>query len=134
MLVTNQSAIGRGMLTEERLEEIHDEMNRQLAAAGAALDAIYYCPAAPAGDDRTVVECPDRKPGPGMLLRAAGELGLDLAASWMVGDMISDVLAGLNAGCRSILVQTGRPHYPRSPPRPPSTGCWLHPISQPRST
>jgi D,D-heptose 1,7-bisphosphate phosphatase len=107
VLVTNQSAIGRGMLTPERLHEIHAEMNRQLAACGATLDAIYYCPDAPARDDRTVVECPDRKPAPGMLRRAAAELNLDLSASWMVGDLISDVLAGLNAGCRSILVQSG---------------------------
>ena len=84
-------------------------MNRQLAAEGATLDAIYYCPEAPAGDDRTVIEHGDRKPGPGMLLRAAEDLGLDLGASWMVGDMISDVLAGINAGCRgSILVRTGK--------------------------
>jgi mannose-1-phosphate guanylyltransferase len=108
VLVTNQSAIGRGMLTPVRLAEIHAELNRQLAARGAALDAIYYCPVAPDGDDRSVIECPDRKPGPGMLLRAAAELGLDLPASWMVGDLISDVLAGLNAGCRSILVQSGQ--------------------------
>ena len=108
VLVTNQSAIGRGMLTEERLDQIHTEMNRQLAACGATIDAIYYCPDAPAGDDRTVVENPDRKPGPGMLLRAAADLKLDLGASWMVGDLISDVLAGLNAGCRSILVESGQ--------------------------
>jgi mannose-1-phosphate guanylyltransferase len=108
VLVTNQSAIGRGMLTEDRLEEIHAELNRQLAARGAVLDGIYYCPVAPGGDDRTTVECLDRKPGPGMLLRAAGELGLDLKTSWMVGDLISDVLAGRNAGCRSILVQSGQ--------------------------
>ena len=50
----------------------------------------------------------NRKPGPGMLLRAADELGLDLTASWMVGDMISDVLAGLNAGCRSVMVASGQ--------------------------
>jgi D-glycero-D-manno-heptose 1,7-bisphosphate phosphatase len=108
VLVTNQSAIGRGMMTVERLEEIHAELDRQLAAQGATLDAVYYCPVAPDGDDRTVVECPDRKPGPGMLLRAAAERKLDLAASWMVGDLISDVLAGLNAGCRSILVHSGQ--------------------------
>jgi D,D-heptose 1,7-bisphosphate phosphatase len=108
VLVTNQSAIGRGWLSQERLEGIHTEMNRQLAACGAVLDGIYYCPDAPAGDDRTVVESPDRKPGPGMLLRAAAERNLDLGASWMVGDLISDVLAGLNAGCRSILVQSGQ--------------------------
>jgi histidinol-phosphate phosphatase family protein len=108
VLVTNQSAIGRGMLTEDRLAEIHAELYRQLAAAGTTLDGTYYCPNAPTDDDRTVVECQDRKPGPGMLRRAAAELNLELGSSWMVGDLISDVLAGLNAGCRSILVQSGQ--------------------------
>jgi histidinol-phosphate phosphatase family protein len=108
VLVTNQSAIGRGLITVGRLGEIHDELNRQLATAGAALDAIYYCPEAPAIDDPTVVEHDDRKPGPGLLIRAARELGLDLGASYMIGDIISDVLAGINAGCRaSILVRKG---------------------------
>jgi D-glycero-D-manno-heptose 1,7-bisphosphate phosphatase len=60
-------------------------------------------------DDRTVIENSRRKPGPGMLLQAASEIGLELADSWMVGDLISDVLAGLNAGCRSILVASGQP-------------------------
>jgi D-glycero-D-manno-heptose 1,7-bisphosphate phosphatase len=73
------------------------------------VDAIYFCPEAPVGDDRTVIDHGDRKPGPGMLIRAAEEMGLDLGASWMVGDMISDILAGINAGCRgSILVRTGK--------------------------
>jgi D-glycero-D-manno-heptose 1,7-bisphosphate phosphatase len=108
VLVTNQSAIGRGILTEKRLDEIHTELNRQLAICGAAIDAIYYCPDIPCGDDRIVVQNPDRKPGPGMLLCAAAELGLDLGTSWMVGDLISDALAGINAGCRSILLQTGQ--------------------------
>ena len=106
VLVTNQSAIGRGMLNEDRLDQIHTEMRRQLAACGATIDGIYYCPIAPVSDDRSVVEHPDRKPGPGMLLRAAVDLNLDLAKSWMVGDLISDVLAGLNAGCRSILLKS----------------------------
>jgi D-glycero-D-manno-heptose 1,7-bisphosphate phosphatase len=108
VLVTNQSAIGRGMLTEDRLDQIHAELNRQLAACGATIDGIYYCPVVPAGDDRTMVEYPDRKPGPGMLYRAAVDLHLDLGASWMVGDLISDVLAGLNAGCQSILVESSQ--------------------------
>ena len=106
--MTNQSAIGRGMITEARLHEIHVEMNRQLAEQGTALDAIYYCPDVPAGADRTVIENSRRKPGPGMLLQAAAEIGLELADSWMVGDLMSDVLAGLNAGCRSILVTSGQ--------------------------
>lgn len=108
VVVTNQSAIARGMLTEATLAEIHEEMERQLAAEGAALDGCYHCPVAPVGPDRRVVEHPDRKPGPGMLLRAARELDLDLASSWMVGDLISDLLAGRNAGVRgTILVRTG---------------------------
>lgn len=104
VLVTNQSAVGRGMITEARLQEIHDALERLLAAEGARLDAIYHCPHAPQSADRTAIEHPDRKPAPGMLLRAAEDLRLDLASSWMVGDLISDVLAGLNAGCRSILI------------------------------
>ena len=107
-IVTNQSVIGRGMLDEAGLHRVHAEMNRQLAAEGCALDGIYFCPLAPVHDDQTVIEHPDRKPGPGMLLRAARELGLDVARSWVVGDAISDLLAGRNAGCKgSILVRTG---------------------------
>jgi D,D-heptose 1,7-bisphosphate phosphatase len=109
VVISNQSAVGRGLITHERVAEIHDELRRQLAEQGAGLDAIYYCPVAPECDDRTAQEHPDRKPAPGLLRRAALELGLDLGASWMVGDMISDVLAGHNAGCRgSILVRTGK--------------------------
>lgn len=108
VVVSNQSAVGRGKLTLARLGEIHAEFERQLACEGASVDAIYYCPDAPMGDDRTVIENPNRKPGPGMLKQGADELGLDLARSWMIGDLISDVLAGLNAGCRSILLQTGQ--------------------------
>ncbi len=108
VIVTNQSVVGRGMIDEDELAEIHDEMHRQLAAEGAAVDAVYYCTVAPNTRDQSVVEHPDRKPAPGMLLKASDELSLDLANSWMVGDSWSDVLAGKNAGCRgSILVLTG---------------------------
>ena len=121
VLITNQSAIGRGMITENRLHEIHAEMNRQLAEQGTALDGIYYCPDVPSGDDRTVVENSNRKPGPGMLLQAASDLKVDLAGSWMVGDLISDVLAGLNAGCRSILVSSGQVAFSSTETQVPST-------------
>ena len=103
--MTNQSGIGRGFFTEDRLRAIHAELEGRLAARGASLDGIYYCTAAPV--EGVEPECPDRKPAPGMLLRGADELGIDLGASWMVGDKMSDVLAGLNAGCRSILLRTG---------------------------
>jgi D-glycero-D-manno-heptose 1,7-bisphosphate phosphatase len=110
VVVTNQSAIGRGFITEAQLDAIHDEMNRQLAAAGTGVDGIEFCPERPRSKDLTVIDHIDRKPGPGMLYRATATLGLNLDASWMIGDMLSDVLAGLNAGCRgSILVRTGKP-------------------------
>ena len=111
VLVTNQSAVGRGMVTVEMLSEIHVELQRLLEAGGARLDAIYDCPLAPGTDDESVIEHPDRKPGPGMLLKAAADLRVDLSRSWMVGDRLSDVLAGVNAGCRSIRVRTGH-QYP----------------------
>jgi D-glycero-D-manno-heptose 1,7-bisphosphate phosphatase len=109
VVVSNQSAIGRGLLTVDGLHEIHAEFCRQLAEEGAAIDGFYFCPTVPSSDDRTALDDPDRKPGPGMLLKAASDLGLDLALSWMVGDMVSDILAGHNAGCRgAIFVACGQ--------------------------
>jgi len=107
ILVTNQSVIGRGKLTEAGLEKVHAEMRRQLALQAADVDAIYFCPLKPLQKDPTVIEDPMRKPGPGMLLEAAREHGLDLPRSWMVGDTVSDMAAGRNAGCRTLLVRTG---------------------------
>lgn len=110
VIVTNQSVIGRGKLTEEGLEKVHAEMNRQLAREGTEIDAIYFCPLAPTQKDQRVIEDPMRKPGPGMLLAAACDHKIDIARSWMVGDTLSDMLAGQNAGCKSLLVRTGYGH------------------------
>lgn len=107
VIVTNQSVIGRGKLSETGLAAVHAEMDRRLAAAGTIVDSLYFCPKAPEIRDPTVIEDPMRKPGPGMLMAAARDLSLDLAASWMVGDTVSDMLAGRGAGCRTILVRTG---------------------------
>ncbi len=108
VVVTNQSGVGRGILTLEQMHAVNAEMVRQLREAGAELDGLYYCTEAPQCADQTTIEHPDRKPGPGMLLRAAREMNLDLAASWAVGDKVSDILAGKNAGCGGgILVRTG---------------------------
>jgi D-glycero-D-manno-heptose 1,7-bisphosphate phosphatase len=95
IVVTNQRCVAKGLLTEADLEKLHRQMCEHLAAAGARIDAIYYCPheLAPA--------CDCRKPAPGMLLRAARTHGLDLATSWMIGDSDSDIQAGKNAGCRT---------------------------------
>ena len=102
VVVTNQSAIARGLMSVEDLDCIHEELRRQLAASGAALDGIYACHA--------MTEHPERKPAPGMLLRAAQELNIDVAGSWMIGDAQRDIQAGLAAGCRGcVLVRSGMP-------------------------
>ena len=108
VVVSNQSAVGRGLLSLDTLELIHQEMCKQLANLNTAIDGWYFCPVAPSTSDRTAVDHPDRKPAPGMLLAAARDLNLDLNQSWMIGDMVSDLLAGMNAGCKgNILVRTG---------------------------
>ena len=101
MVVTNQSGVGRGYFPEALVDEVHELMTKQLAAAGARLDAIYYCP-------HTSAEgCESRKPKPGMLDRAAREHALDLKRSFVVGDRSADIELAHNAGARGILVRTG---------------------------
>jgi D-glycero-D-manno-heptose 1,7-bisphosphate phosphatase len=120
VLITNQSAIGRGMISENDLAAIHDRLIAMLAAEGASLDAIYFCPEVPRASDELSPASEDRKPGTGMLLRAAADLDLDLSESWMIGDRFSDVLAGQRAGCKgSIRVRSG---YQYSGPDPDSPG------------
>lgn len=101
IVVTNQAGIGRGYFSEARVKAIHERLAKLLAAHGAHLNAIYYCPHHP--DDG----CDCRKPNPGMLKRAAEEHGIDLGRSFVVGDKVSDVEAGRRAGCRTVLVLTG---------------------------
>ena len=106
VVVSNQSAVARGMITIDGLEKIHDELRRQLSERSVDLDGIYYCPFHPEGTvEEFARESVDRKPQPGMLLRAAKELDIDLAHSWMVGDSPRDVEAGQRAGCRTIRVR-----------------------------
>ncbi len=108
VIVTNQSVVGRGLLDLTGLGKIHQVMRDQLEAADSGMDAIYFCTEVPTTRDQTVIEHPDRKPGPGMLRRAAADLQIDLARSFMIGDSLSDLCAGDNAGCReSLLVLTG---------------------------
>jgi len=110
VVVTNQSGIARGMLTEEALEEVHAELRRQLGEKGVHLDGIYYCPYHPEGTvERYAKDSELRKPKPGMLLQAAEEMDIDLAGSWMVGDSGRDIEAGQRAGCRTIRVRVRRP-------------------------
>ncbi len=108
VVITNQSAIGRGIIDEAFLREVHDELDRRLAAGGARIDAYYFCPHHPAAEiERYRQVCRCRKPGPGMIEQACGDLELDPARSVMVGDRWLDVLAGKAAGTRTVLVRTG---------------------------
>lgn len=109
VIVTNQPVIARGEVTYEELNEIHNKMETLLGNQGAYLDAIYYCPHHPdSGFDGEVKElkfdCDCRKPKPGLLLKAAEELNIDLSKSWMIGDSKNDIMAGKNAGCKTALI------------------------------
>jgi len=102
VLVTNQSAIGRGIISLEQAVEINARVIAEIEAQGGRIKASYLCPHRP--EER----CDCRKPVPGMLLRAAEELGLDLERSYAIGDAVSDIEAARAAGVRGILVLTGR--------------------------
>lgn len=105
IVVSNQPGIARNNFTEETLAQIDAKMNQELAKAGAFLDAIYYCPHHSGGNNgKYRMECDCRKPKPGLLLKAAQDLNIDLSASYMVGDNITDIQAGRSAGCHTILV------------------------------
>lgn len=101
VIATNQSAIGRGLLARETADAINAYVRERIAAAGGRVDAVYMCPHQPEDN------CACRKPAPGMLLDAARDLGIDLGASVMIGDALTDVLAAQAAGVRPILVLTG---------------------------
>jgi D-glycero-D-manno-heptose 1,7-bisphosphate phosphatase len=108
VMVTNQAGIARGYFSEDVLHAVNAEMVRQLAAQGARLDGLYVCTHHPHEGQppyRAVCDC--RKPRPGLLQRAKRELALDLAASVMVGDRISDVAVGQAVGAAGVLVLTG---------------------------
>lgn len=120
VLITNQSAVARGYLSEGELGYLHACVAADLGQQGVRLDAVYYCPHHPEGSVAPYnVACDCRKPAPGMLLRAARELGIDLERSWFVGDILDDVEAGRRAGCRTALVDLGTEAAPDAPLRTP---------------
>lgn len=111
VIVTNQSGIARGLISEERLSLLHDQMKADFHLKGARIDAIYACPHSPSSlDTRYKKECPCRKPLPAMGLAAAADLNIDLSRSYMIGDKTSDILFGLNMGATPVLVRTGYGH------------------------
>jgi len=112
ILVTNQSGVARGYLSEETLRCIHELLQKMLAEHGAHLDDIYYCPDLPDSGS------PCRKPEIGMLKQAVRDHGIDLKRSYMVGDMAKDIEMGRRAGAKTVLVLTGYGQEAREKVRP----------------
>ncbi len=107
-VITNQSGIARGFLTEDDLSAVHSKLKELLKPHRAHVDAIYYCPHHPElGNPPYNIRCHCRKPDTGMLRKAEREFHIDLRKSFVVGDRCVDVKAGLNAGCTPFLVLTG---------------------------
>jgi len=109
IVVSNQTVVSRGLMSESDMASLQSEVERQIERSGGpSLDGFYYCPHHP---NATVsvyrANCQCRKPRPGMLLRAANEHDIDLSNSFMIGDRITDIIAGARAGCRTVLVETG---------------------------
>lgn len=108
IIISNQSGVARGIISEDILQTIDKTMHKLLLAQGAHLDGTYYCPHHPEhGVYPYKEDCDCRKPSPGMLKQAAREHQLDLSRSFMIGDKPSDIEAGENAGTKTILVLTG---------------------------
>ena len=108
VVVTNQSGVARGFLSEKTLNEIHRQLAQLLQKEGARIDAYYYCPHHPTvGPPEYRIDCDCRKPKPGLFLRAAKDLDLDLAKSFAIGDSLRDGEAARAAGVRALLVRTG---------------------------
>lgn len=102
IVITNQSAINRGLTTHEKINEIHNQIQSFLIRNGTSIDGFYYCPHRP--DEN----CICRKPKPGLLLKAADEMRIDLKSSWMIGNTDTDVQAADAAGCRSMRIGSSK--------------------------
>ena len=105
VVVTNQPGVALGRFDQRALGALEQGLKELLAASGIRLAGFYACPHAPATDP--AFACPCRKPAPGLLLAAAEALDIDLARSWMVGDILDDIEAGRRAGCRTLLLDVG---------------------------
>ena len=107
-VISNQSGVARGFFPESALEGVEARLGEMLAAFGVPMAGFSYCPHHPEGSvEGYAMACDCRKPAPGMIVRAAAEHGIDLAHSWMIGDILDDVQAGRRAGCRTILIDNG---------------------------
>jgi D-glycero-D-manno-heptose 1,7-bisphosphate phosphatase len=109
VLVSNQSGVSRGLMTEDDLARLHDSLEAMLSEGGAHLDAAYYCPNFEGGSVPGYTEDTScRKPAVGMVTRAADDLSIDLESSFVVGDQLTDLELARNAGMAAVLVMTGK--------------------------
>jgi len=107
-VVTNQSGIAMGMFEPSALWRVEFKIRGLMAREGLYLGGFYYCPHHPEGALAAYrLDCNCRKPAPGLILKAAADYDVDLSQSWMIGDILNDVEAGHNAGCRSIIIDNG---------------------------
>ena len=120
-VISNQSGVARGYFPEAALAAVEGRLRELLTELGVPLAGFYYCPHHPAGVVAGyAVTCDCRKPAPGLVRRAAADLGLDVGRSWFIGDILDDVEAGRRAGCRTVLVDNGNEtEWRRSPDREP---------------
>lgn len=120
-IVSNQSGIAHGIFSEATLRHVLQHLQNMLGDQGIVIDGVYYCPHSPTGTVASYASaCTCRKPMPGMLQRAAGEHGIDLRRSWMIGDILHDIEAGHRAGCKAALIDNGNEtQWQRSPLRTP---------------
>jgi D-glycero-D-manno-heptose 1,7-bisphosphate phosphatase len=122
IVVSNQSGIARGLFPETAMAEMIDHLAALLASEGVPLAGCYYCPHHPEGTiSAYAVSCTCRKPAPGLLHMAARDHGVNLTASWMIGDILDDVEAGNRAGCNTVLLDNGgETQWQMSPIRRPT--------------
>lgn len=106
IVISNQSGIARGMMTSKEVDAVNEKLNTLLSEYKARIDAFYYCPAHP--DYSSVEDCDCRKPSPKLVIEAAKEFNVDLQKSYFIGDSVSDIQCGKNAGLKTILVRTGK--------------------------
>lgn len=108
VVVSNQSGVAHGFFSEEALIGVEARLRELCWKAGVTLAGFYYCPHSPSGSVRKyVTTCSCRKPRPGLLVRASLDLDIDLQASWLIGDILDDIEAGITAGCKTVLLLNG---------------------------
>jgi D-glycero-D-manno-heptose 1,7-bisphosphate phosphatase len=108
IVVSNQSGVARGFFPESALAGVEARLRQLLEALGVPLAGFYYCPHHPQGESPGYsIACDCRKPQPGLFLRAARDRAIDLAHSWLIGDILDDIEAGRRAGCQTILIDDG---------------------------